>query len=76
MQVSRWGNSLAVRLPKALVEDMGLKEGDDVELVPAGERELGIGPRRDQAGFLEKLRALQEPTPEGFRWNREDANRR
>jgi antitoxin MazE len=25
MQVSKWGNSLAVRLPKALVDELGLK---------------------------------------------------
>jgi antitoxin MazE len=28
MQVSKWGNSLAVRLPAAVVEALGLKEGD------------------------------------------------
>jgi antitoxin MazE len=76
MQVSKWGNSLAVRLPKSLVEDMGLKEGDDVELVPAGDWRLGVAPREGQTGFLDKLRALQEPTPDGFRWSREDANKR
>src|SRR5262249_55873854 len=29
MHVARWGNSLAVRLPKAVVEALDLKEGDD-----------------------------------------------
>ncbi|MEY4651672.1 MAG: hypothetical protein RI884_253, partial [Pseudomonadota bacterium] len=32
MQVSKWGNSLAVRLPAAVIEAMGLKEGDDIEI--------------------------------------------
>ncbi len=32
MQVSKWGNSLAVRLPAAVVEALGLKEGDDIEI--------------------------------------------
>ena len=29
MQVGRWGNSLAIRLPAAMVEALDLKEGDD-----------------------------------------------
>lgn len=32
MQVSKWGNSLAVRLPSAVVEALRLKEGDDVRI--------------------------------------------
>ena len=32
MQVSKWGNSLAVRLPAAVVDALGLKEGDQVEI--------------------------------------------
>jgi hypothetical protein len=40
MQVSKWGDSLAVRLPKALVEQMGLKAGDDINIVDVVERML------------------------------------
>jgi antitoxin MazE len=76
MLVSKWGNSLAVRLPKTLVEDMGLKEGDDVDILPAGERRIAIVARDGRTTFLEKLRGLQEPTPEGFRWSRDEANKR
>jgi antitoxin MazE len=36
MQVAKWGNSLAVRLPSALVRELGLKEGDRIELVKDG----------------------------------------
>jgi antitoxin MazE len=32
MQVCKWGNSLAVRLPAAVVEALGLKEGDNIEI--------------------------------------------
>lgn len=31
-QVARWGNSLAVRIPRAIVKDAGLVEGDRVSL--------------------------------------------
>ena len=32
MQVSKWGNSLAIRLPASVVEALRLKEGDEVEV--------------------------------------------
>ncbi len=31
-QVARWGNSLAVRLPRSLVKDAGVQEGDRLSL--------------------------------------------
>ncbi len=34
MRVSRWGNSLAVRLPVELVRDLNLKGGDQIDLMP------------------------------------------
>ncbi len=40
MQVSKWGNSLAVRLPAVVIEALGLKEGDDIELHVEGARSL------------------------------------
>jgi antitoxin MazE len=38
MQVAKWGNSLAVRLPAAVVEALALKEGDEIEIHVAGAR--------------------------------------
>jgi hypothetical protein len=31
-QMVKWGNSLAVRIPKAVVEEARLKEGDSLEI--------------------------------------------
>ena len=36
-QMVKWGNSLAVRIPKAVVEEAGLKEGDALEIEAAAE---------------------------------------
>ena len=33
MQVSKWGNSLAVRLPAGLVQALDLKEGEEMLLI-------------------------------------------
>ena len=38
MQVSKWGNSFAIRLPAAVVEALKLNEGDDIEVIIADER--------------------------------------
>jgi antitoxin MazE len=44
MQVSKWGNSLAIRLPAAVVEALDLKEGDDIEIQVAGKRTFDVSP--------------------------------
>ena len=42
MQVAKWGNSLAVRLPAKLVAELGLAEGDEIEVVRATPERLEI----------------------------------
>ena len=65
MQVSRWGNSLAVRLPAIVVEALGLKEGDEIEIHVANARQFGVArkPGRDYRhvpdfGFMYRYRHL------------------
>lgn len=76
MRVAKWGNSLAVRLPAVVTEALELKEGDDIEICIAGNREFDI--RRDQSRqrALERLRKLRRPIPPGFKFDREEANAR
>jgi antitoxin MazE len=50
MQVSRWGNSLAVRLPSTLVDALGLKEGDEIEISVAGQRDFKIAREHSASG--------------------------
>jgi antitoxin MazE len=76
MQVARWGNSLAVRLPAAVVEALGLKEGDDIEIRVAGERAFDIALDRSRERALERVRALRKPLPPGWRFDRDEANAR
>jgi antitoxin MazE len=74
MQVARWGNSLAVRLPKAIVEALKLKPGDDIEIVVAGTRRFEVTRDRSREKALARLRALKRPLPKGFRFDRTEAN--
>ena len=74
MQVSRWGNSLAVRLPASLVTALQLNEGDEIELHLAGERSLEVAVKPSQAELLKRLRALRGRLPADFHFDRLEAN--
>ena len=67
---------MAVRLPKKLVEQMGLTAGDVIELIQTSERGVAIVRADDRDVFIEKMNALSKPMPEGFRWSRDEANER
>jgi antitoxin MazE len=72
MQVSKWGNSLAIRLPAAVVEALKLKEGDDIEIRVAGEKAFDVSRDHSRQRALERLRKLQRPLPTGFVFDRND----
>lgn len=76
MHVAKWGNSLAVRLPKALVQSLGLKAGDEVELSPLPHGAIGVGKVDPGAEFLARMAEFNVPAPEGYVFDREEANER
>lgn len=76
MQVARWGNSLAVRLPAAVVEALDLKEGDEIEIHVAEARRFGIARKPGREELLKRLRAFRGRLPPDFRFDREEANAR
>ena len=76
MQVSKWGNSLAVRLPAAVVEALDLKEGDDIEIEVAGARQFEVRRSADVEEVLRRLRAYRGRLPADFKFDRLEANER
>ncbi len=76
MQVARWGNSLAVRLPAAVVEALELKEGDQIEILVEGDRTFAVSRDRGKQRAMERLRRLRRALPVGFVFNRDEANAR
>ena len=76
MQVSKWGNSLAVRLPTAVVEALGLKDGDQVELQVAGQRAFEVGKAPNTRELLARLRKFRGRLPATFKFDRLEANER
>jgi len=65
LQLAKWGNSLAVRLPVECTRAAGLREGDTVEaeVTPIGEIKLTPAPPFDKAAFIKRLRKLRATMP-------------
>ena len=76
MKVARWGNSLALRLPAAVVEALALKEGDEIEVQVAEQRRFAIARKPGRDALLERLRAFRGRLPADFRFDRDEANAR
>jgi antitoxin MazE len=76
MRVSKWGNSLAVRLPDTIVKALKLKSGDEIEIVLRGARVFEVERETSRERALARLRALRKPLPKGFRFDRDEANAR
>ena len=76
MHVSKWGNSLAIRLPAIVVDALKLKEGDDIEVVIADSRVLRIARKPDRETLLARLRQFRGKLPADFRFERDEANDR
>ena len=76
MQVSKWGNSLAVRLPASVTAALGLKEGDDIEIQVAGRGAFEIVKKPEAREVLARRRKFRGRLPADFRFDRLEANQR
>ena len=76
MQIAKWGNSLAVRLPASVVEALGLKEGDDIEIDVAGDRAFEIRKKAGTRELLARLRKYRGRLPADFHFDRLEAHER
>lgn len=80
MQIGRWGNSLAVRLPKELVDRYQLREGGEIDSagidqVRADAEQQARERRRAEA--LEEIRRIRDSAsalPADWRFDREHAH--
>jgi antitoxin MazE len=66
LQVAKWGNSLALRIPAEVVRQLGLREGDTVEASLTVDGTLSIRPAHfDRNAFAAELREAREAMPAG-----------
>ncbi|WP_096701076.1 AbrB/MazE/SpoVT family DNA-binding domain-containing protein [Magnetospirillum sp. 15-1] len=76
MQVAKWGNSLAVRLPASVVEALELKEGDEIEIHVEDAREFSVARKPGRDEMLKRLHAFRGRLPADFKFDRDEANAR
>lgn len=76
MQVSKWGNSLAIRLPAAVVEALELQEGDDIQVEVADSRVFRLRKTPDTQAFLARIRQFRGKLPSDFHFDRDETHGR
>ncbi|MGR9052622.1 MAG: AbrB/MazE/SpoVT family DNA-binding domain-containing protein [Gammaproteobacteria bacterium] len=74
MRVAKWGNSLAVRLPAAVVEALRLKEGDEIAIHLVGERTFEIEKKAVSQELLDRLRKYRGRLPADFMFDRTETH--
>lgn len=79
--ISRWGDSAAIRLPEAVLEELQLKEGDVIELSLANGKVAVAKPGPMVAPTLEEMvaeikRLGPENEPETVDWGRDVGSER
>jgi antitoxin MazE len=74
MLVAKWGNSLAIRLPVAVVNALELHAGDDIEVLIADDRVFKVRKKPDNETILKRLRRFRGKLPADFKFDRDDAN--
>ena len=76
MQVARWGNSLAIRIPAAVARSLDLKVGDEVNLVDEGSGTMRVERKPSRAELIARLRATAIELPENWKMTRDEMNAR
>jgi antitoxin MazE len=80
MKVSKWGNSLAVRIPAEIVAKLGLKEGDELVEQPGFAEEKQVVLQRQKTldemwARVDEIRKTVK-VPKDYKFDRDEANSR
>ncbi|WAS55823.1 AbrB/MazE/SpoVT family DNA-binding domain-containing protein [Burkholderia ambifaria] len=73
MRIAKWGNSLAVRLPAGLVDELGIREGDEIEIVVRRAGAVAASGDASPEELLLSLRRFRGKLPRDFRFRRSEA---
>ena len=76
MQVAKWGNSLAVRLPAVLVQALDLKEGEEISLHVVDSRTFEVSKNKEVRELLARLHQFRGRLSADFHFDRLEANER
>jgi antitoxin MazE len=76
MKIGRRGNDLAIRIPAAIVKELDLKSGEEMQITVTGEHQFEVSRDRRRLEALEAIRKLRRPLPPGYKFNREEIHER
>ena len=76
MQVAKWGNSLAIRIPTAVAEALDLKVGDEINVRVSDDRTFDIERDDSREQAIARIRASKIKLPTDWKFDREAANER
>ena len=76
MRVSKWGNSLAIRLPQAVVDVLELKEGDEIDVNVTGKHAVDVERKPSRKELLDRIKKYRGTLPKDFKFDRLEANER
>ena len=76
MQISKWGNSLAIRIPADVVRTLGLKQGDELDIHSLDDRRVELVRKLTRQELLAQMKAfnLQLPADGSWKMSREEMN--
>ena len=76
MKIARWGNSLALRIPKDVVKALDLKEGDDVDIARGRQGGNRGEPVAEPEELIPRPASLPRHDAASYRFDRDEANGR
>jgi antitoxin MazE len=80
MKVSKWGNSLAIRIPVEMAEKLGIKEGDELIEQPgfAEEKQVLLTRKKTREEMWARLNEIRKTVkwPADYKFDRDEANSR
>lgn len=66
LQIAKWGNSLAVRIPADYVRQIGVKEGDQLQVHLGADGALNLRPAQwSRKAFAQELTCASQALPMG-----------
>jgi antitoxin MazE len=71
-KIAKWGNSLGVRIPRPLLEVIGLTDNDSVEII-AEDKILILRPARERLTLETLFQDWDGEAPEPYDWGELDA---
>ncbi|MDM9647616.1 AbrB family transcriptional regulator [Rhizobium sp. S163] len=76
MRIFKFEDGLGVCIPQAIVDALGLKEGDDIVVHIGTDRDLEVADADARSKAFERIKASKLQLPPDWRFDRDGANSR